>query len=84
MLKFFEKDYSLGEWLRIATLQSVIGGTLLAICNAVWFGISQGNWLALALFPVTVVVTAATFLLAALVSHPIYQRLRTHVLSKQQ
>ena len=80
--KLFDKDYSLNEWLVVALLQSLIGGTILAIGKGIWFGLSNGSWLVLAAFPVAVLVTMAGALLTAALSHTIYQKLRSHMKSR--
>ena len=79
MHKLFAKDYSLRDWLIVAGMQSLFGGTVMAIAQAISFFASHGDWRSLVLFPVTVAVTVVTFLVAALVSHPIYKRIRAHV-----
>ena len=82
MLKLFEKNYSLNEWLNVALLQSLIGGTILAVAKGIWFGLANGNWMVLALFPVTVLVTSIGALLAAALSHTAYRKMGAYIKSK--
>ena len=77
--KLFDKEYLFHEWLQIALLQSLIGGTVLAVSRGVWYGLSEGSWLVLAAFPVTVLVTMVGALLAAALSFHIYQKLQSHI-----
>ena len=81
--KLFDKDYPLQEWIKIAVLQSLIGGTILAIVKGIWFGLSEGSWLVLAAFPVTVLVTMVGAVLTAALSHGIYQKLRSNIKSRE-
>jgi len=77
MMKVFARYYSLQEWLLIAFLQSVIGGTALALVHGLWVGVSERTWSVLAAFAVTVVVAVVTALLWASLSYGIYRALHT-------
>ena len=79
MHKLFAKDHSLRDWVTVAALQSLIGGSVMAVAQAIWFFAHSGDWRPLVLFPLTVAVTFATFIVAALISYPIYKLSIAHL-----
>jgi hypothetical protein len=60
---------SLQTWFLIAAVQTIVGATIIAVANGIWFA-AQGEWLVLAGAPVAVLFALLGAFLMALLSFP--------------